>query len=459
MNETKKYRSLAWIGAIAFFMQALDATILNTALPAISTDFSQSPLEMQMAVISYVLTVALFIPLSGWLADKYGTLSVFRTAVGLFVIGSVACAFSSNLNQLILARILQGLGGALMMPVARLAILRTIPKNQLLPVWNLMAMAGLIGPICGPILGGWLVVYASWQWIFLINIPIGLFGIWLAGDYMPNSFGKKQKLDWIGFLLFAGGLVGVTLGLDLISQTEGNLQTACISMMIGLIFLFTYIAYAKGRETALIPLSLFKIRTFSLGLSANLLVRLCASGVPFLMPLMLQIVFGYSPDIAGWLIAPIAFCSLLSKIFSTKLIVKLGYKTTLILTALLMTLTIALMSLLNTNSQMWLYIMLVSAYGGCLSVMFGAVNTLTVSELDEQAASAGSTMLSIVQQVGIGIGIAVASLILNCYRTVFSLNTELQSAFSYTFFSVAGFGVILLFLLTRLDKNDGQNLR
>lgn len=459
MNEDKKYRSLAWIGAIAFFMQALDATILNTALPAISADFSQSPLEMQMAVISYVLTVALFIPLSGWLADKYGTLSVFRVAVGLFVLGSVACAFAANLNQLIFARILQGLGGALMMPVARLAILRTIPKNQLLPVWNLMATAGLIGPICGPILGGWLVVYASWQWIFLINIPIGLLGIWLAGDYMPNSFGKSQKLDWIGFLLFAGGLVSITLGLDLISQAERNLHTAITGIIIGVMFLLVYIAYAKGKETALIPLSLFNIRTFSLGLTANILVRLCASGIPFLMPLMLQIVFGYSPDIAGWLIAPIAFCSLLSKMFSTTLIIKLGYKTTLIFTALLMTLTIALMSLLNTHSPMWSYILLVSAYGGCLSVMFGAVNTLTVSELDDQAASAGSTMLSVVQQVGIGIGIAVAGLILNGYRTIFVLNTELQSAFSYTFFTLSGFGVILLFLLARLDKNDGQNLR
>ena len=180
MNQTNKNRSLAWIAATAFFMQSLDATILNTALPAISVDLHQSPLEMQMAVISYALTVALFIPMSGWLADKHGTLKIFRLAVGLFVLGSVFCAMSYSLNMLVASRVVQGFGGALMMPVARLAIIRTIPKNQLLPIWNTMAMAGLTGPIIGPVLGGWLVTYATWHWIFLINIPID---IWIGWDF------------------------------------------------------------------------------------------------------------------------------------------------------------------------------------------------------------------------------------------------------------------------------------
>ena len=210
MSQAKKHRSLAWIAATAFFMQSLDATILNTALPAISVDLHQSPLEMQMAVISYALTVALFIPMSGWLADKYGTLKIFRLAVGLFVLGSVFCAMSYSLNMLVASRVVQGFGGALMMPVARLAIIRTIPKNQLLPIWNTMAMAGLTGPIIGPVLGGWLVTYATWHWIFLINIPIGLAGIWLAIRFMPNVTGKNRHLDWLGFFLFGGGLVGVT---------------------------------------------------------------------------------------------------------------------------------------------------------------------------------------------------------------------------------------------------------
>ena len=202
MSERQNYRNLAWIAAIALFMQSLDATILNTALPAISASLNESPLEMQMTIISYALTVALFIPLTGWGADKYGTLNVFRVAIGIFVLGSVACAMANSLNALILSRILQGLGGALMMPVARLAIIRHVPKTQLVAAWNAMAMAGLIGPVMGPIVGGWLVTHATWHWIFLINIPIGLLGIWFAGRYMPNSTGKIIDSFYTGYSVF-----------------------------------------------------------------------------------------------------------------------------------------------------------------------------------------------------------------------------------------------------------------
>ena len=274
MSQAKKHRSLAWIAATAFFMQSLDATILNTALPAISVDLHQSPLEMQMAVISYALTVALFIPMSGWLADKYGTLKIFRLAVGLFVLGSVFCAMSYSLNMLVASRVVQGFGGALMMPVARLAIIRTIPKNQLLPIWNTMAMAGLTGPIIGPVLGGWLVTYATWHWIFLINIPIGLAGIWLAIRFMPNVTGKNRHLDWLGFFLFGGGLVGVTLGLDLVSEVHADKFSALLILFGGILFLVGYYLHAKKAANALIPLSLFSVRTFNIDSFANLMVRL-----------------------------------------------------------------------------------------------------------------------------------------------------------------------------------------
>ncbi len=456
----KNNRSLAWIAATAFFMQSLDATILNTALPTISADLHQSPLEMQLAVISYALTVALFIPLSGWLGDKYGTLKVFRFAVATFVLGSIACAASYSLNMLVLSRILQGFGGALMMPVARLAIIRTIPKNQLLPIWNMMAMAGLTGPILGPILGGWLVTYASWHWIFLINIPIGLMGIWFAGNAMPNVKGQMKKLDWFGFILFGGGLVGVTLGLDLISEDFVTKSIALAIIFCGLLFLWWYYAHAKTiAESALVPLSLFKIRTFSIGSVANLAIRLCGSGIPFLMPLMLQVVFNYDANKAGWMIAPIAVGSLLTKPFTGKLLSSLGYKTTLISTALLMTLIIASMSQLRTDTPLWLYVGIVGSYGCCLSILFTSVNTLTVSDLNDGNASAGSTMLSVVQQVGIGLGIAVAAVILGIYRHfIGETGAQLQQAFSYTFLTSSMFGIVLVLVLSGLRKNDGEQL-
>ncbi|MDU7471434.1 MAG: MFS transporter, partial [Serratia marcescens] len=207
---TQSARSMAglpWIAAMAFFMQALDATILNTALPAIAQSLGRSPLAMQSAVISYTLTVAMLIPVSGWLADRFGTRRVFIFAVTLFTLGSLLCALSPTLSALVASRVLQGIGGAMMMPVARLALLRAYPRSELLPVLNFVTMPGLVGPILGPLLGGWLVTYATWHWIFLINIPIGLLGIFYARKYMPDFTTPKRRFDFLGFMLFGLSLV------------------------------------------------------------------------------------------------------------------------------------------------------------------------------------------------------------------------------------------------------------
>ncbi|MDU8925024.1 DHA2 family efflux MFS transporter permease subunit [Pasteurellaceae bacterium LIM206] len=460
MQQQNNYKSLAWIAATALFMQSLDATILNTALPAIAADLHQPPLEMQLAIISYALTVALFIPVSGWLADKYGTLSIFRLAVILFVLGSVACAMSSSLPMLVMSRILQGIGGSIMMPVARLAIIRVVPKTQLLPVWNMMATAGLTGPVVGPILGGWLVTHASWHWIFLINIPIGVLGIALATRYMPNVRWETSKLDWTGFWLFGGGLVGVTLGLDMINEAFFTKWQASAIVLVGALFLMFYCFYAKGRgNSALVPLSLFRIRTFSIGMAANLLIRLSASGIPFLLPLMFQLAFHYPADKAGMLIAPIAASSILVKPISGRIIIGFGYKNTLIGTALLLSVSIGLMSFLSDRTPLWLLIANVALYGGCVSLIYTAVNTLTVGDLDNSNASAGSTMLSVVQQVGIGLGIAVSSIILMIYRyRIGESGEQLERAFSYTYFTSIIFGVLLVAVLLRLKAGDGAQL-
>ncbi|MFD1804913.1 DHA2 family efflux MFS transporter permease subunit [Pasteurella oralis] len=460
MTERESYRGLAWIAAIALFMQTLDATILNTALPAISRDLNESPLEMQLAIISYALTVALFIPLSGWLADKYGTLKIFRLAVSIFVFGSITCAISNTLDTLVLSRVLQGVGGALMMPVARLAIIRTVPKQHLLSVWNLMAMSGLLGPILGPILGGWLVTYTTWHWIFLINIPIGTIGVIIAGNYMPNATSPVNKLDWIGFFLFAGGLVGLTLGLDLIAEKTSHKVNALSILTSGVILLVAYYFHAKKSKNSLLPLSLFQIRTFSIGILANLFIRLCGSGIPFLLPLMLQIVFNYSAELSGWLLAPIAISSVLMKPLISRILALLGYKKTLIFTAFLLTLSIASMAFVTVETPTWLLIAALAWYGSCMSVIFTATNTLAVSELSEQNASAGSTILSVAQQMGIGIGIAVCSVILGIYRdNIGEIGNQLQQSFSCTFLSVALFGILLIWILSYLKAKDGASLQ
>ncbi|MCX2962088.1 MDR family MFS transporter [Rodentibacter caecimuris] len=460
MKDDRTYRGLAWVAAMALFMQSLDATILNTALPAISVDLHKPAFEMQMAIIAYSLAVALFIPLTAWAAAKFGTLTVFRSAVFTFVLGSVACAAAPNLEILILARVIQGIGGAFMMPVARLAIIQSVPKHQLLNAWNLMATAGLIGPILGPILGGWLVIHATWHWIFLINIPIGILGIWASSRVMNNIKGDEEKLDWIGFLLFALGLVGLTLSLDLLGETRQNPLPTYSALILGICLLAIYVIYAKGNERALLPLSLFRTRTFSLSILANLFIRLSASGVPFLLPLMFQLSFGYSAEMSGWLLMPIALMSVIFKTLIGHILNKFGYKTTLISSALFMAMGIISMAWLSAQTSLGWIICNLMWYGACMSMIFTAVNTLAVGDLSQAQASAGATVLSIVQQVGISFGIAVSSIILNVYRQLFGDEGELlQQAFSYTFLTSSIFAVLLLLILAKLHKGDGNHLR
>lgn len=281
---SKKARSMAglpWIAAMAFFMQALDATILNTALPAIAHSLNRSPLAMQSAIISYTLTVAMLIPVSGWLADRFGTRRVFMVAVSLFTLGSLACALSSSLSELVIFRVVQGVGGAMMMPVARLALLRAYPRSELLPVLNFVTMPGLVGPILGPVLGGVLVTWASWHWIFLINIPIGVAGILYARKYMPNFTTPRRKFDMTGFFLFGLSLVLFSSGMELFGEKIVATWIASAIIFCSIVLLLAYIRHARRHPTPLISLSLFKTRTFSVGIAGNLATRLGTGCVPF----------------------------------------------------------------------------------------------------------------------------------------------------------------------------------
>ncbi|WP_049254557.1 MFS transporter, partial [Shigella boydii] len=269
----KKKRSMAglpWIAAMAFFMQALDATILNTALPAIAHSLNRSPLAMQSAIISYTLTVAMLIPVSGWLADRFGTRRIFTLAVSLFTLGSLACALSNSLPQLVVFRVIQGIGSAMMMPVARLALLRAYPRNELLPVLNFVAMPGLVGPILGPVLGGVLVTWATWHWIFLINIPIGIAGLLYARKHMPNFTTARRRFDITGFLLFGLSLVLFSSGIELFGEkiVASWIALTVIVTSIGLLLL--YILHARRTPNPLISLDLFKTRTFSIGIVGNI---------------------------------------------------------------------------------------------------------------------------------------------------------------------------------------------
>lgn len=456
---TKKARSMAglpWIAAMAFFMQALDATILNTALPAIAHSLGRSPLAMQSAIISYTLTVAMLIPVSGWLADRFGTRRVFMVAVTLFTLGSFACAMSGSLSQLVIFRVIQGIGGAMMMPVARLALLRAYPRSELLPVLNFVTMPGLVGPILGPLLGGVLVTWASWHWIFLINIPIGILGLLYARKYMPNFTTPKRSFDMTGFLLFGVSLVLISSGMELFGERIVASYIGILVILAGLLLLATYIWHARRLPTPLIALPMFRTRTFSVGIAGNLASRLGTGCVPFLMPLMLQVGFGYTALIAGCMMAPTAFGSLLAKSTVTQVLRWFGYRKTLIGITLFIGLLIGQFSLQSPGMGVGLLILPLFILGMAMSTQFTAMNTITLADLTDENASSGNSVLAVTQQLSISLGVAVSAAVLRVYEGIDSMNTVEQ--FHYTFLTMGGVTLISALVFMLLRPKDGRNL-
>lgn len=455
----KKARSMAglpWIAAMAFFMQALDATILNTALPAIAESLNRSPLAMQSAIISYTLTVAMLIPVSGWLADRFGTRRVFMLAVTLFTLGSLACALSSSLGELVVFRVIQGVGGAMMMPVARLALLRAYPRSELLPVLNFVTMPGLVGPILGPVLGGVLVTWASWHWIFLINIPIGIAGIFYARKFMPNFTTPRRKFDMGGFFLFGLSLVLFSSGMELFGEKVVATWLAVSIIFSGIVLFLLYIRHARRHPTPLISLSLFNTRTFSVGIAGNIASRLGTGCVPFLMPLMLQVGFGYPALIAGCMMAPTAVGSILAKSGVTQLLRRLGYRRTLVGVTVFIGVMIAQFSLQSAALPVWMLILPLFILGMAMSIQFTSMNTITLADLSDENASGGNSMLAVTQQLSISLGVAVSAAVLRFYEGFDSNNTVEQ--FHSTFITMGVLTVVSALVFMLLKPKDGRNL-
>ncbi|WP_445495721.1 multidrug transporter subunit MdtD [Photorhabdus sp. SF281] len=456
VKTARNMAGLPWIAAIAFFMQALDATILNTALPAIAESLEHSPLAMQSAVVSYTLTVALLIPVSGWLADRFGTRRVFIFAVSLFSLGSLACALSGNLAFLVISRVIQGIGGAMMMPVARLALLRAYPRSELLPVMNFVTMPGLVGPILGPMLGGLLVTYATWHWIFIINIPIGLLGIIYAKKHMPNFTMPKRSFDFFGFILFGLSLIMVSVSLDLLGESSLPGYIPLTVMVGGFMILFGYLMHARKHSQPLISLKLFRTRTFSIGIIGNIATRLGTGCIPFLMPLMLQVGFGYSAILAGMAMAPTAIGSVIAKSFVTNVLTRFGYRKTLVSITLIIGLMISQFSLQSPEMSVVLLVIPLFLLGMAVSIQFTSMNTITLADLTDNNASSGNSLLAVTQQLSISFGVAASAAILRFYESV-PYGTTVDN-FHNTFITV---GIITLlssstFLL--LHKEDGENM-
>jgi EmrB/QacA subfamily drug resistance transporter len=453
-------RKLPWIAALAIFMQSLDGTILNTALPSIAADLNRSPLSLQSIIISYTLVLALLIPLSGWLSDRYGSRNVFVIAVGIFTLGSLMCAMSYSLEMLIISRVGQAVGGSMMVPVSRLAILYTYDKAKLLSVINFITIPGLVGPIIGPTLGGWLVEIASWHWIFLINLPIGFFGMYFAFYNMPAYKMPRGKFDFFGMIYFGGSLVLLTVGIELGSHhiiSETLLMAVFASAFI--LMNIYYFHYKKNKENALINLHLIKIRTLRIGVFGNLLTRLGIGGMPLLLPLLFQVGLKQSAMTSGMMMIPAALTSILIKPWVVPIVKALGYKRTLIINTLLIAIIIALFSIVSGNTNLPNLIPLLVLYGAVNSIQLTSMNTISLSDLDNNTASSGNSLLLVMQQLSMSLGISVGAFLLAKHSASAWIQTDnILQAFKYTFLSLAGITAVTSLLFLRLRDNDGNSL-
>ncbi|SEK11659.1 MULTISPECIES: multidrug transporter subunit MdtD [unclassified Variovorax] len=429
-------KSLLWLVAVGFFMQTLDATIINTALPAMAASLGESPLRMQSVVVAYALTMAMLIPASGWIADRFGTRRIFFCAIVLFAAGSVLCALSHGLGQLVAARVVQGLGGALLLPVGRLALLRTVPRGEFLQAMSFVAIPGLIGPLLGPTLGGWLVQYASWHWIFLINVPVGLLGCLATLKYMPDLRGAVQKrFDSVGYAMLAFGMVAISLSLDGVGLRQGGVM---VLLIFGFASIVAYWLRASRTPEPLFAPSLFHVPTLSIGLIGNLFSRLGSSCMPFLVPLLLQVSMGYSPVRAGLMMLPIAMAGMAMKRVATPLITRHGYRRVLVVNTILVGCTMASFGLTAPGQPMALHVVQLLAFGAVNSLQFTAMNTITLKDLDGSMASSGNSLLSMVQMLAMSLGVAAAGAVLAGYNGIFGTDSPAHTldAFQATFASM-----------------------
>lgn len=407
MTRQSSQTALLWIVAVGFFMQALDTTIVNTALPSIAHSLNAHPLAMQSIVVAYTLTMALLTPASGWLADRFGTRRVYFVAILLFVIGSLCCAGAHTLNQLVIARILQGIGGSMLLPIGRLAVLRSVTGEAYVSALAVISIAGQVGPILGPTLGGWFVESISWHWIFLINVPIGALGLLAVHRFLPDdAIADAPPFDFVGCGLLSLCMVAFSLALD--SPVHEHRGLVAVGLFaISAVTALAYIPHARRRKNPLFELALFNEPNFSVGLIGNLLCRVGSSAVPFLLPLLMQLELGYSPLHSGLMMLPAAFAGTIAKGWIAPLVKRYGYDTFLLVNTILVGASIVGFAVFSPATPLVIEIAILAVFGACNSMQFAAMNSVTLKGLSIKDAGSGNSLFSMVQMLAIGLGVSI----------------------------------------------------
>ena len=448
-------QAMLWIIAIGFFMETIDSTIVNTALPAMANSLNESPLSMHSVIIAYSLTLALLIPASGWVADKIGVRKTFLLAITVFTLGSLMCALSPTLHFLVAARVLQGIGGSMLMPIGRLAILRVFPKEQFLAAMSTVAVPALVGPLIGPTLGGFLVEIATWHWIFLINLPVGLIGFFCVLKFMPEIPSYPiGKFDVSGFLMLALAMVSISLALDGMADLGFQQVTVLMLMIVGFLGLALYVLHATRFAAPIFSLSLFRVRTFGIGLLGNLFARIGSAAMPFLIPLFLQVSLGYTPLQSGAMMVPVAAAAILSRRLAPKLIQRFGYRSFLLVNTWIVGLSVIGFIFISDREPGWLRGLQLVLFGGANSLQFSAMNSLTLKDLETTGTSSGNSLFSMVQMLAMSFGVATAGALLTTFNHSMK-NPEVGSlkAFHATFVCMGVVTCLSTWIFAQLSPN------
>jgi EmrB/QacA subfamily drug resistance transporter len=461
MESSTVKRYLPWVVATTLFMEQLDSTIVNTAVPAMAESFHVAPLSLKTVVASYILSLAVCIPISGWMADRFGTRRVFGTAVVVFTLSSLLCGLSLNVAMLVAARILQGMGAAMMMPVGRLAIIRTFPKTELLKAMNFVILPALIGPLLGPTVGGLIVHWLPWRMIFFINIPVGLAALLLIHLHMPDYHGDEPRpLDVTGLLLFGAGTALLSWLLEVFGEHDIGATPAAMVFLVSLGLLAAYAWHASRARYPLLRLGLFRVRTFRVSVAGGFITRLGLGGLPFLLPLLYQVGLGYPAWQSGLLMMPAAAAAMGMKLMSIGILRRFGFRRILVVNTLLMGITIGLFALVGPATPLMLIALLGLTQGFFNSLQFSSMNAMAYADIGESDSSMASTLASSMQQMSMSFGLACGSLVAAWYLGDVPQTDQaaVTTALHYAFLTLGGLTLVSSLSFWTLKATDGENV-
>jgi len=459
--QASSKRLLPWLVAVAFFMESLDTTILNTAVPAIAAALKVAPLSMKSVLASYTLSLAVFIPISGWMADRFGTRRVFASAIGVFTLGSLLCGISSNIHILVACRILQGFGGAMMVPVGRLTLVRTFAKSELVRAMSFVSIPALIGPMLGPIAGGLIVGYFHWRVIFFVNVPIGLIGLYMVYLHLPDYREEHNNpLDVAGLILFGSGIGLLSYVLEVFGEHTQSGREILGMLALSALLLASYGFRATRTKFPLLRLTMFHIRTFRASVSGSFFTRLGIGGIPFLFPLLYQVGLGFSPIESGMMMMPQAIAAMSLKMTMPKILARVGYRGVLISNTVIIGLLIVVFATIGAGTPVWLIVLEAFCYGFFTSLQYTSMNTLVYADVTEEETSSASTIASTMQQMSISFGVASASLATAFFvpDRFHSSPAEMIHGIHNAFLVLGGLTVLSTVIFAGLKKEDGDSV-